>query len=89
MSSEEEKRDVSVKDEKTDVVVDSTELMNASGHVQEVDRNFGLLTLSGYGITNGNVWSVLGGTILVAIGNGGPPGTIYELYVTVSVPPLR
>lgn len=54
------------------------ELVNASGHIQEVDRNFGLLSLSAYGITNGNVWAVLGGTILVAISNGGPPGTIYE-----------
>jgi choline transport protein len=55
------------------------ELINASGHVQEVDRNFGLLSLTGFGITSGNVWPALGGTILVAIFNGGPPGTIYEL----------
>ena len=81
-------------EEKGDIAVDSTaqttprdsneDLINASGHVQEVDRNFGLLSLSAYGITNGNVWAVLGGTILVAIGNGGPPGTIYELLVTQS-----
>lgn len=54
------------------------ELINASGHVQEVDRNFGLLSLTGFGLVNGNVWPALGGTILVAIFNGGPPGTIYE-----------
>jgi choline transport protein len=55
------------------------ELINASGHIQEVDRNFGLLSLTGFGIVNGNVWPALGGTILVAIFNGGPPGTMYEL----------
>lgn len=57
------------------------ELINASGHIQEVDRNFGLLSLAGFGIVNGNVWPALGGTILVAIFNGGPPGVIYELWV--------
>jgi choline transport protein len=55
------------------------ELINASGHIQEVDRNFGLLSLTGFGLVNGNVWPALGGTILLAIFNGGPPGTIYEL----------
>jgi choline transport protein len=60
--------------------VTAGELINASGHVQEVDRNFGLLSLTGFGLVNGNVWPALGGTILLAIFNGGPPGTIYELY---------
>ncbi len=55
------------------------ELINASGHIQEVDRNFGLVSLTGYGLVHGNVWPALGGSILVAIFNGGPPGTIYEL----------
>ena len=58
------------------------EMINASGHIQEVDRNFGLLSLAGFGIVNGNVWPALGGTILVAIFNGGPPGVIYELWVS-------
>jgi choline transport protein len=56
-----------------------TELINASGHNQEVDRNFRLLSLAGFGIVNGNVWPALAGTILTAIFNGGPPGVIYEL----------
>jgi choline transport protein len=55
------------------------ELINASGHVQEVDRNFGLFSLTGYGLVNGNVWPALVGTFGTAIFNGGPPGTIYEL----------
>lgn len=55
------------------------EFINASGHIQEVDRNFGLLSLAGFGLVIGNVWPALGGTLLVAIFNGGPPGAIYEL----------
>ena len=40
---------------------------NASGHVQELDRNFGLWSICGLAITSGNVWISLGGTI-VSIG---------------------
>jgi hypothetical protein len=56
------------------------EFVNASGHVQEVNRNFNLLSLTAVGLVNGMVWPVLGGSILVAIFNGGPPGVLYELY---------
>ncbi|KAL9585911.1 MAG: hypothetical protein Q9212_001228 [Teloschistes hypoglaucus] len=58
--------------------------INVSGHMQELQRNFGLLSLCGLGITSGNVWSTLGGAITVAIYNGGPPGVIYE-YIAASV----
>lgn len=51
------------------------ELVNASGHVQELDRNFNLVSLAGQGLVVGNVWPALGGSILVAIFNGGPPGS--------------
>lgn len=50
------------------------ELVNASGHVQELQRNFNLLSLTGIGIVVGNVWPAAGGSILVALFNGGPPG---------------
>lgn len=49
------------------------ELISASGHVQEVDRNFGILSLAGPGLTVGNVWPAVGGSILVALFNGRPP----------------
>lgn len=52
----------------------SEELVNASGHVQELQRNFNLWSLSGIGIVVGNVWPAAGGAILVALFNGGPPG---------------
>lgn len=58
--------------------------VNASGHVQELSRNFNLLSLAGVGLTVGNVWPAVGGSILVAIYNGGPPGVLYE-FLVVSV----
>ncbi|MCJ1430043.1 hypothetical protein MMC29_007958 [Sticta canariensis] len=53
--------------------------VNISGHRQELHRNFGLWSVCGVGIVTGNVWSALGGSIVVALYNGGPPGAIYEL----------
>jgi len=60
-------------------VVISEGLINASGHRQELDRNFRFVNICGLGITTGNTWLALGGTIVTAIYNGGPPGVIYEL----------
>jgi amino acid transporter len=63
-------------------VVDSVEtshVLNASGHKQELERNFGLLSICATGIMTGNVWAALGGSIVVALYNGGPAGVIYEL----------
>jgi hypothetical protein len=53
---------------------DSREVVNASGHVQELSRHFSLLSLAGVGLVVGNVWPAIGGSILVALYNGGPPG---------------
>ncbi|TDZ15700.1 Choline transport protein [Colletotrichum orbiculare MAFF 240422] len=58
-------------------------VINASGHVQELRRNFNLLSLAGVGLVVGNVWPAIGGSILVAIFNGGPPGVLYE-FIAVS-----
>lgn len=38
--------------------------VNVSGHKQELQRNFGFLSLCGLGLTCGNVWMALGGTIV-------------------------
>lgn len=40
------------------------EVLNASGHKQELERNFSLLSLCAIGITTGNVWAALGGSIV-------------------------
>lgn len=38
--------------------------INASGHVQQLDRNFSLLSICGVGLVSGNTWAALGGTIV-------------------------
>ena len=48
-------------------------------HGQQLDRNFSLLSICATGLVVGNTWAALGGSIAVAIYNGGPPGVIYEL----------
>lgn len=59
-------------------------MVNASGHVQELTRRFSLISLAGVGLTVGSVWPAIGGTILVAISNGGPPGVLFE-FIAVSM----
>ncbi|EXJ81954.1 hypothetical protein A1O1_08021 [Capronia coronata CBS 617.96] len=59
-------------------------VINASGHVQELERNFGLLSIIGVAVVTGNTWAALAGTITVAIYNGGAPGVIFE-FIVVSV----
>jgi len=38
--------------------------VNASGHRQELERNFNLLSITSVGITTGSAWPALGGTIV-------------------------
>lgn len=47
--------------------------INASGHIQELDRNFNLLSIASLAVNSGNTWVALGGTIVrIALqkGNG-------------------
>ncbi|KAI2863817.1 hypothetical protein CBS12448_3578 [Aspergillus niger] len=53
--------------------------INASGHKQELERNFGFINICGLALTSGNTWIALGGSIVTAIYDGGPPGVIYEM----------
>lgn len=46
------------------VIVDGDAPVNASGHVQELDRNFSLLSITAVGIVTGNTWAALGGSIV-------------------------
>ncbi|KAL2006488.1 hypothetical protein VTN00DRAFT_9156 [Thermoascus crustaceus] len=61
----------------------SEELVNASGHRQELERNFSLLSICAIAVTTGNTWIAQGGSVTVALSNGGPPGVIYE-FIAVS-----
>ena len=38
--------------------------INASGHHQEVERNYGILSGISVGVTTGNAWTALGGTVV-------------------------
>lgn len=63
-------------DSKGEAVVDTTDgsspsleephagLINASGHVQELQRHFSLLSLCSVAITTGNTWVAIGGGIV-------------------------
>ena len=61
-----------------DVDHSNDDTLNSSGHAQELARHFSVTSLAGLGITAGNVWPAAGGSILVALYNGGPPGVLYE-----------
>lgn len=41
--------------------------VNETGHVQEVERNFSLLSICSVGLVTGNTWAALGGSIATAI----------------------
>lgn len=56
------------------------ELINASGHRQEVERNFSLLSICAVAVTTGNTWIAQGGSVVIALSNGGLAGCFYELY---------
>ena len=57
---------------------DFGDLVNTSGHVQELDRSFGIWSVCAVSVMTGNTWGASAGTIVTAIYNGGPPGVIYE-----------
>lgn len=50
--------------------------VNESGHVQELEHKFSLLSLVGLALNVGSVWPAAAVSILVAIANGGVSKTI-------------
>jgi len=61
-------------------VVDGVEV-NASGHKDELVRQYSIWSLCGLALTIDNAWVALGGSIAVSVANGGPPGVLYEFLV--------
>lgn len=43
---------------------EDVEVVNASGHKQELERNFSLLSICATAITTGNTWTAAGGSIV-------------------------
>ncbi|KAF2676993.1 amino acid transporter [Lentithecium fluviatile CBS 122367] len=81
---EDDKKEQSTASQPSDDNVGVGEVLNASGHKQELERQFSLLSICSIGITTGNQWAALGGSIAIALYNGGAPGVIYE-FIAISV----
>ncbi|KAJ6559305.1 amino acid permease-domain-containing protein [Mycena sp. CBHHK59/15] len=64
------------------IIVTSREAVNASGHVDQLDRQYGLLSICATALTIDSAWVALGGSITVAVANGGAPGIIYEFLAS-------
>ncbi|KAK5123578.1 hypothetical protein LTR85_002616 [Meristemomyces frigidus] len=59
------------------------ELINVSGHVQELDRSFGFFSIASIGILSDNAWGAGGGSLVVSLYNGGGPGVMYGLIASI------
>ncbi|MCJ1460893.1 hypothetical protein MMC28_011275 [Mycoblastus sanguinarius] len=68
-------------DRRVSIIGQEGEVINASGHRDQLQRHYGLLSICGLALTIDNAWVALGGSIAVSINNGGPAGVIYELLV--------
>lgn len=48
-------------------IIQSGEVVNASGHRDQLQRQYGLLSICGLALTIDNAWVALGGSIAVSI----------------------
>ena len=48
-------------------IIQGGEIINASGHPDQLKRHYGLLSICGLALTIDNAWVVLGGSIAVSI----------------------
>ena len=55
-------------DRKTSVISREGDIVNASGHRDQLRRQYGLLSICGLALTIDNAWVALGGSIVVSIG---------------------
>lgn len=62
--TDKEKQDATANAEDNGGDVGDGIVVNASGHKQELDRNFGLFSICAVGIVTGNAWAALGGSIV-------------------------
>lgn len=65
----------------TSVVSKEGTIVNASGHRDQLQRQYGLWSICGLALTIDNAWVAFGGSLSVAVLNGGPPGILYEYIV--------
>ncbi|KXH69131.1 choline transporter [Colletotrichum salicis] len=69
--------------DETVVAVQDGVRLNAAGHRDQLNRQYGFFGLASMALTVDNAWVALGSSISVSILNGGPPGIIYGLLVAV------
>ncbi|PVI06748.1 putative choline transport protein [Periconia macrospinosa] len=60
------------------------EVINASGHKDQLKRQYGLVSICALALAIDNAWIALGGSVNISIANGGPPGVLYQLIVACS-----
>lgn len=65
------------------VITMDGKIINASGHADSLNRQYGIISIIGLALTVDNAWVALGTSLAVSIYNGGPPGVIWELWVAV------
>ena len=73
-----------VSEKRTSLVSKDGIVINASGHRDQLKRQYGLLSICGLALTIDNAWIAFGGSLSVAVLNGGPPGILYE-FITACV----
>ena len=64
-------------------VSDIDELLNVSGHPQQLDRQLGFFSICALSIVADNAWAAGSGTLVVALYDGGAPGVLWEMYVSL------
>ena len=56
-------------------------IINSSGHPDQLQRQYGLLSICGLALTVDNAWVAVGTSLAISIYNGGAPGVIWELWI--------
>lgn len=72
-----------IADRRTSIVSKEGEIINASGHRDQLQRQYGLLSICGLALNINSAWIVFGGSLTISVLNGGPPGILYEFIVAV------
>ena len=64
-------------------VSDLDEILNVSGHPQQLDRQLGIFSICAISIVADNAWAAGSGTLVVALYDGGAPGVLWEMSVAI------
>ncbi|KAK5684538.1 hypothetical protein LTS10_004408 [Elasticomyces elasticus] len=65
----------------TSVVTKDGTTVNAAGYEDQLQRQYGLLSICGLALTIDNAWVAFAGSLSIAVLNGGPAGILYEFIV--------